>query len=891
MAKPKVLLVDADLKSRQMLEISLKKGGFTVTSCEEGEKALQLVETLVPDLIMSDIDLAGSMDGFLFCEVVKETPEFAKIPFIFLSKRKAVGDKIRGLELGVDDYLTKPIYLKELIARVRMLLERTRQENFDISGTEPQFQGDLSQMSVVDILQTMEMGGKTGVVHLDRDGRGAKLYCRQGRVVHAVADNLVGERAVYRVLLWNEGTFRLDFRKSLQTQETIQVGTQGLIMEGMRRLDELERLKEQLPPLNTLLAIDSQTILEEHPDRFPAKIENILAEFDGSSTLEDVVEALPYDDLESLEIISKLYFQGFLIEVDPDEATESPEPAPSDRSGSNTRLPGAGSTLDTQMLQLEEASKSIEEIKARARLAQTEAAPPASGGDAPEAPGVAGSEAAATPPARTSTAGDLGDDTGFELAPPEWESPEWQDSEDEALPDNQESAASTEAEAPPAGTPEVADSPGDPDPDTRAAALFDSDEVGDGDSGVAAPLPPVPPMPAPAGDAQPLARVIPVRQSVDGSAARELAPPAPEARPTPSAEAPPAAADRRGTGRFFLVLGLLALLGGGGWFAWNQFLATGADPVARLELAEAAAEREAWRDAIGHAEAAVAAAPDLGRAWLVLGQAQAELGRSAEAERAYERAIEVAPSLHAARVALVALRFDRGDSVAPLRRDLSQLLGRLDPVRDRVVALDAAFLAVRLALSETDRVEAQRWIDYARRIAPDDRRIGVVEARLPAAPAAQAAAPTTPRPAAVRPPPAPAPRPEPARPAPAAPTPSQEAVEALLRDGEALYRRGQLREAEQVLQRAVRQAPEHDALLVAYGQVLVELGRDAQATEIFLRAGKVNPRNPEVYVNLGSIYMLQGDQSRARRAYRAYLDLVPAGSREAEEIRKVLENL
>ncbi|RMF17548.1 MAG: DNA-binding response regulator, partial [Candidatus Dadabacteria bacterium] len=149
MARPKVLLVDADIKNRQMLEISLKKGGFTVTATEHGEKALQLLDTYRPDLIISDIDLAGSMDGFLFCQLLKDQSRAEDIPFIFLTSRKAVEDKIKGLELGVDDYLTKPIYLKEVLARARIIIDRKRQENIDSdTGTQSgQFQGDLSQMS------------------------------------------------------------------------------------------------------------------------------------------------------------------------------------------------------------------------------------------------------------------------------------------------------------------------------------------------------------------------------------------------------------------------------------------------------------------------------------------------------------------------------------------------------------------------------------------------------------------------------------------------------------------------------------------------------------------------------------------------------------------------
>lgn len=927
MAKPKILLVDADVKSRQMLEISLKKGGFTVTSCEEGEKALQLVETLVPDLIVSDIDLAGSMDGFLFCEVLKENPDHRRIPFVFLSKRKTVEDKIRGLELGVDDYLTKPIYLKELIARVRMILEKMRQESFDQSGGDPQFQGDLSQMSVVDLLQTMEMGGKTGVVHLDHDGRQARLFCRQGRIVHAVCDNLVGERAVYRALLWNDGTFRIDFRKSLQTQETIQVPTQGLIMEGMRRLDELERLKEQLPPLDTYLGIDSQTILDEHPDRFPAKIENILAEFNGEKTLEEVVEVLPYDDLESLEIVSKLYFQGFLIEVDGPQAGDEDAgesvgsatlpPAATPTTG-GTRMGGAGSTLDTQMLNLDEASRSIEEIKKKARLAAG-AAKPTAEATAPAAEASAPVPTApATPAAPPREAHDMGDDTGFELAPP---------TDDEHDAPHASGDVSPELElAPPSGVEEVEEveeveaappvvpAPKRPDPDvpTRQesapkAPAPEAPAPEPRETPVAHPpvAPPPPPTPPPAE--RPIAKVIPVRPQ-DGSAARAIeAEPAATPMPRPEVAtatvptSPSTPAARRSP--WLPIAAVLLLAGGAGaWFFLARPAATPEasaprDPFELVAAAEAARAEGRVSEALRLAEQAIAGDAGLGRAHAVRGGALADLGKVDEAISALEDAVRATPTLHAARLDQIALRFARGEKPAGLADELANLALKLDPTKDRTLTLDATFLALRLAIAAEDWTTARRQVASAEAAAPDDARIAPLKAKIPepAAPAPEAppvAASPKPQPAApvVRRTAAAKPGPATARAVPAAPS-GGSAAGALADEGRALYRKGKLREAEAKLREAASKAPDDDDILVDLGRVLVELGEDSEALDVFSRAGRLDPRNPRVYVNLGSIYMFQGDRARARKAYETYLGLVPASAREAQEIRKVLENL
>ena len=123
MAKQSLLLVDGDTKSLRVLEVSLKKAGFNVTTAVNGADALAKVETSAPDLIISDTKMP-EMDGFELVERLKQNADWATIPFIFLTVAVRVEDKIRGLELGVEDYLTKPIYIKEIVTRVKILLQK-----------------------------------------------------------------------------------------------------------------------------------------------------------------------------------------------------------------------------------------------------------------------------------------------------------------------------------------------------------------------------------------------------------------------------------------------------------------------------------------------------------------------------------------------------------------------------------------------------------------------------------------------------------------------------------------------------------------------------------------------------------------------------------------------
>jgi CheY-like chemotaxis protein len=312
-AKQQLLLVDADPASVRVLEVSLKKAGFSVTTATDGLDALAKLELSSPDLVLTDTRLPR-VDGYELVRRIKEMPDLANVPVVFLTSQKAVEDKIRGLELGVEDYLTKPIFVRELIARVHLLLtRRTHQRVATVvpGSRRSRLSGDLADIGVVDLLQTFELGRKSGVARLHSGPHEAVIYFREGKVVDAEHGRLVGEEAVYRCLIWTGGTFDVDFLP-IDQPEVINTSTQGLLMEGMRRVDEWGRLCEQLPPLETVFVVDSAQ-LAERLNEIPDELNGILRLFDGHRTLLDVVDESPFEDLSTLGTVTKLFFEGLLI--------------------------------------------------------------------------------------------------------------------------------------------------------------------------------------------------------------------------------------------------------------------------------------------------------------------------------------------------------------------------------------------------------------------------------------------------------------------------------------------------------------------------------------------------------------------------------------------------
>ncbi len=127
----KILIVDDDTTLRVALERYLIKRGFVVQAAASGIGALTIFQADPADLIVSDI-LMSEMDGFEFCRRIRTSRSGQLVPFIFLSSRSDVEDRVQGHSIGADDYLIKPFEARELLAKIESQLERSRRTHAEI---------------------------------------------------------------------------------------------------------------------------------------------------------------------------------------------------------------------------------------------------------------------------------------------------------------------------------------------------------------------------------------------------------------------------------------------------------------------------------------------------------------------------------------------------------------------------------------------------------------------------------------------------------------------------------------------------------------------------------------------------------------------------------------
>jgi len=130
MLKEKILVVDDEEDILELLKYNLSREGYQVFCTTSGEKTLTLVKTETPDLIVLDLMLPG-MDGLEVARQLKDNPHTKNVPIVMLTAKGEEADIVTGLELGADDYVTKPFSPRILLARVRAVLRRKGQESQD----------------------------------------------------------------------------------------------------------------------------------------------------------------------------------------------------------------------------------------------------------------------------------------------------------------------------------------------------------------------------------------------------------------------------------------------------------------------------------------------------------------------------------------------------------------------------------------------------------------------------------------------------------------------------------------------------------------------------------------------------------------------------------------
>ncbi len=241
-AKPKVLMVDDEVDYLTLLKLKLVNEGFDVVATDNAEDALKLMGQEKPDLVVSDVVMPVTDGIGMFRKMREGGDGLADIPLIFLTAKDDTQVKVEALYLGAEDFLVKPVDLKELAARIRNIIRRdTRRKGAATASKGGGVIGDLANLGIPEIVQTLHLGLKTACVTVKNTaGEEGRIYFENGRIRHCELGDLSGEDAFYRLLHWQEGPFVIAHGQTTP-HRTIQMDEMQLMMEGLRRMDESKK--------------------------------------------------------------------------------------------------------------------------------------------------------------------------------------------------------------------------------------------------------------------------------------------------------------------------------------------------------------------------------------------------------------------------------------------------------------------------------------------------------------------------------------------------------------------------------------------------------------------------------------------------------------------------
>ncbi|MDZ7269746.1 MAG: response regulator [candidate division KSB1 bacterium] len=320
MDRKRILINEKEPREVADLRKALVATGYDVRMAESSAQTLELIASFKPNLLISEVRMPV-MDGPHLLQEVRNRPATRALLFVMIGKLRTVEERVGILKLPIDDYLQKPLDIDEAVVRIDNLIKEIELLSASSQPRWRGFNGHLSEMNLVDLLQTIEVGKKTCVLKLRAHEKEGQVFVTEGQVIDAELGGLEARRALLRMFTWSEGTFQVELRPHERTR-MLTIANRDLISEGLTRQHRWRQLTAQLPPLHTqvMLAPSPAPAANEEEQALFKLLENGVAK-----RLLDLVEENSADDLRTLTVCKKLFERGAIQAVQVPSASQNGE--------------------------------------------------------------------------------------------------------------------------------------------------------------------------------------------------------------------------------------------------------------------------------------------------------------------------------------------------------------------------------------------------------------------------------------------------------------------------------------------------------------------------------------------------------------------------------------
>jgi CheY-like chemotaxis protein len=317
-----VLIADNHRERAQQLADACRAHGLEPRMVGHGTRALEVALQQPPAVLVAPFDLP-MIDAAKLATILRSNPKTQQTRFVFL-------DDLEGSQARQSDFLDEVISLPADPTEVASLVEgivnrQARIEDVSKRSSDTGVTGELSQISLPDLIQLFAVNRKSGTIELtrrvadERDEHGT-ISLVEGEVVQAATGVVEGEKALFRLLAWETGSFAFTHGGG-DVPHQIQTPTRNLVMEGMRQVDELARMTGELPEGSSSVALRVKTA--ELPNTIHPLTQEVLLLLEIYSKVQDVVDRCSFPDYQVLRTLQTLAGRG-MIEI---RKAEAPQPA------------------------------------------------------------------------------------------------------------------------------------------------------------------------------------------------------------------------------------------------------------------------------------------------------------------------------------------------------------------------------------------------------------------------------------------------------------------------------------------------------------------------------------------------------------------------------------
>ncbi len=257
MSRYRILIIDDDPTQHLIVGEYLKQAGYQAFHAREGIKGIEMLEEKKPDLILLDIQMPG-MDGFKILEIIRKKGVSRDIPVLMLTSLEHQHLKIKGLELGADDYITKPFNRAELLARIKAALRRSERYR----KTEGIMEGNLGDVGLSDLLQSMELGSRTASIYMNT--LDSEIFIDNGMLLHTRFKHFYGTQALTRIFLMEKGAFSIKFNELPPDITGERIPLMSVLMGVLSEVDEVRDIVRKIKVEHRLIKVDED--ISEFPE-------------------------------------------------------------------------------------------------------------------------------------------------------------------------------------------------------------------------------------------------------------------------------------------------------------------------------------------------------------------------------------------------------------------------------------------------------------------------------------------------------------------------------------------------------------------------------------------------------------------------------------------------